>query len=136
MRIQPRRDIVFFIGAVLASGVSAVLFYRPFLSFLNSFFGPITGFQGLIVPRDWRLPIAVFDFSYVFFLALFLSFRFDWRETLRFWAYGYLLLIGLSIFVAGIYIPTFLRLLFVLVSASIGFLIGQGIMWFVKGRKA
>ena len=131
MRLLQRENIIKvlpFIVSVLTSGTAAVFIYKPFFEFVDYFLGPI-GFSGLAVPARWDPVVAVFDFSYVFFLALFLSFYLDWRETLRYWTYGYVLLVILSILAAGIYIPTPIRLLFILVSASAGFLIGQGLRY-------
>ncbi|GEM_PF-2195636 len=121
-----KRNKVLFIGAILASAIVSLIFYRLFLIPLGYVFGPITGFEGLPVSDFLILRLAVFDFAFVCFLALFLSILFDWKTTLRYWAYGYLLLIVASLIEAGIYIPDPLRLLFILVSASVGFLIGQG----------
>ena len=112
---------------MLASAVAAAVFYQPFFIFFDRLFGPGIEFTGFVISHNLALRVVVFDIAYVFFLSFFLSFSFRWQETLRFWAYGYLLLIGLSLFAAGIYIPNPFRLLFILVSASIGFLIGQGI---------
>lgn len=131
MKTQIRRDVLLFIASVLASAVAAAIFYRPFFEFFDFFFGPnieldiIFGSSG----KNIESIAAVFDIAYVLFLAFFLPLVFNWRKTLRFLAYGYLILIGLSIFVGGIYIPRSLRLLFILASASVGFLIGQGIRY-------
>ena len=127
MKTQTRRDVLLFIASVLTSSVAAVVFYRPFFIFFNRLFGPGIEFTGFVISHNLALRIVVFDIAYVFFLAFFLSFPLFWRKTIRFWAYGYLLLIGLSLFAAGIYIPNPLRLFFILVSASVGFLLGQGI---------
>lgn len=125
--------------SILASTTAAALLYKPFLLFNNNFLEPTSGIGGLQVPADLNLILAVFDFSFVFFLALFLSFFYDWRETLRHWAYGYLLLIGLSIvFLAGAYLPSPIGILFILLSASAGLLIGQSLryFWFYNKSKS
>lgn len=127
------RSVAPFITSVVLSGITAALFSKPFFVFVNGFVEPVSS------------SAEIFDLPYVFFLALFLSFCFDWKETLRQWVYGYLLLIGVSTILLSVnilelpiwltpfdinpFIPSLLRLLFVLFSASIGFLIGQGLRY-------
>lgn len=125
------RNTLLFFGAIIASAVAAFIFYKSFLVPLNYVFGPITGFEGLYFSEYLRLRIAVFDFAFVCFLALFLAVMSHWKITLRYWAYGYLLLMVVSLIEAGIYIPDPLRLLFILVSASVGFLLGQAIRFII-----
>jgi len=109
---------------MLISGIGSYFFYRPFYIFEEYFFDSGGGFFGFEFP-DY---VRVFDLAYAFILSLILSLFLRWRDAVNYWIGGYFLLVLLSLlFLGGLFFPNPFRLLFILASASIGFLIGQGI---------
>src|SRR3989344_5354276 len=125
------RFIPLAVSMVLAT-VASVVLYRPFFILANYAWGPVYGIVGLILPASLDPIVAVLDLSLSFYLIFFLSFFFDWDEAVSYWIVGYILFMVVLFFLtAGAVGSDALGIFFGIVSASAGFIIGQGVRFLI-----